>query len=1481
MKNYFLLLLLITVGHTYGKTVIGIEPSSTSTNNLPYQQDFETGLDDWTPVSVSGNSVWSQQIYNGNGYAEFKGQKEINEDWLISPKVDLTATNAVQMTFDLQHRYGTANSNQLQVLISTDYNGDISLATWTELPFDVPPASSSWDDPSTSIVLVLNAYKNQQVTIAFKAAADGTSNATRNWRIDNIQISEQANEQTSLPYSQDFEGGSLADWTSIQVSGGTSVWEYRSDALGSYARIRSNKDYGSETENWLVSPALNLQTTENVELSFLSAYRYGTSNSNEMSLWITTSYTGDVSTTKWTQLDYTKPETADYQRYSSGAINLDPYRDADVRIAFKATSDGTSNASRNFHVDDITITTPENSSCFDNTGNEEGWERIGDVTINEVTDDGDNGDGANDGALAVVSLSSGTNEEQGAFYTFDCPMVADEPLQIESVLFNTRNSYVATDMQLYNSTDDVVLASTGRTVVPANGTAPMSLSYVTQASDDGDELQLRYLRSDDGNPVRSFSIDWATINGATLNMKIAPAPLDSACAQGVDVEPDIPLSPVTAQQVVEAEKVYNTLSDTYLGTAPNNNFQNQFDQALEDYDNLNISKNGNEVNGKDTNFGASGSIISAFAKHLKFVDPTDNAIAEKASNVVALVSQQFCRGTILLDGNAYDFVNFSRPTMYLKDYLSDELKDQFGYVLDAHTRNFENFWGDYSEGEEYNTDWMYNMSEQMVLYGSFRYPDNEEEKVRYMKAGKRYLERFFTYSHGTGDGVKPDGTGFHHWTAYDSYMYAFRSAINIIEAFDDTEFQIDQEYYYIIRDAIYAQKMFSNDAQTRALSMAGRKPFLRKVSTGKNEVSKLAISGGKILGLPTADPLLAGYYNRVWGNNLEFNYTTVTPFEEGFIQFNHAHAGVYRKDNWVAVMNGFSNNMWGAELYPANNRYGRYQSYGALEIMYPGGTELGENGFDAETWNWNYNPGATTIVLPWEELHGERSRIDELQQKRFVGVLAFKNKGKTIGALKENFGTYGLFAMDFQEKENQGFGTTFGPNTHNASFSFKKSNFAFDDLIVSLGSGIANNDTGNPTVTTLYQRLADVQSGATVNSDFYGTGENSFPGTQDNWVISDYNTGFYVVSGSGDLKIWKGDQQTPNENETDPNAYHDNEIGTYTLGYIDHGTNPTDTGYEYVIKPNATANEMQAIAAEKPYTVLEKSSERHVVKHNEKNMWGYALFGASSELDYGAIRANDTPCLVMYEEIDNKHILLSMTNPDLGFESRSDQPAQTTNIQLTLRDEWSLSKSNSQVTKVNSTDSTTTFQFTVKQAMPVEVDLIKTKEAKKVHITPSATQYLEVGETYGFRGFVTPNNATEVSLVWSSNNEAVATVDQEGKVTGKSAGNTVITLTDEGSEKFDTVEIIVDFSEEDDKLSKQGIGLIISPNPTTSVFTAHLENIITSYVIYDYFGNVKLSEFNLKSKELVIQVESLNEGVYILEVTDDAGNTRSKLFIKK
>ena len=65
----------------------------------------------------------------------------------------------------------------------------------------------------------------------------------------------------------------------------------------------------------------------------------------------------------------------------------------------------------------------------------------------------------------------------------------------------------------------------------------------------------------------------------------------------------------------------------------------------------------------------------------------------------------------------------------------------------------------------------------------------------------------------------------------------------------------------------------------------------------------------------------------------------------------------------------------------------------------------------------------------------------------------------------------------------------------------------------------------------------------------------------------------------------------------------------------------------------------------------------------------------------------------------------------------------------------------------------------------------------------------------GSKDLVAASNVTGVTIVWSSADETIATVDQNGKVTGKAEGTTKITASIEGrEEKVSCVYIGKDFN---------------------------------------------------------------------------------------
>ena len=309
---------------------------------------------------------------------------------------------------------------------------------------------------------------------------------------------------------------------------------------------------------------------------------------------------------------------------------------------------------------------------------------------------------------------------------------------------------------------------------------------------------------------------------------------------------------------------------------------------------------------------------------------------------------------------------------------------------------------------------------------------------------------------------------------------------------------------------------------------------------------------------------------------------------------------------------------------------------------------------------------------------------------------------------------FGTFAMDFQEEEGLGWGTVYSSNNHNNTFTFKKSSFYFDDIIVCLGSGINNNDSSNPTVTTLYQRLYDPGVEVTVNNVVEGgTGTTSFGGSNDNWVLSNYGTGFYIVQGNHTLKIKKDDQQTPNQNQTNPGDYVNNDTATYCVGYIDHGTSPSNEAYEYIIKPGTNAATMQTLDdsiqnGNKPYIVYQKDQTAHIVEYLEEDVWGYALFDTVSNLNYSHVKGSDLACLIMHKYDSTNHTMtLSITNPDIGFDSRSYNAAIPKTIQLTLHNEWFLQTSYPNTSLVFADSNSTVVSFNTLDGLAIEVVLVR------------------------------------------------------------------------------------------------------------------------------------------------------------------------------
>ena len=117
--------------------------------------------------------------------AYVSGQNYESESWLVSPAIDLSGVSAATLKFDQAVNYGSPQG-ALSVLVSVNYEGDVTTATWTELSLSQWPAGSNWTFINSTADL--SQYAGQTVTIAFKYTSTSSSSAT--WEVKNFVVEE-------------------------------------------------------------------------------------------------------------------------------------------------------------------------------------------------------------------------------------------------------------------------------------------------------------------------------------------------------------------------------------------------------------------------------------------------------------------------------------------------------------------------------------------------------------------------------------------------------------------------------------------------------------------------------------------------------------------------------------------------------------------------------------------------------------------------------------------------------------------------------------------------------------------------------------------------------------------------------------------------------------------------------------------------------------------------------------------------------------------------------------------------------------------------------------------------------------------------------------------------------------------------------------------------------------------------------------------
>ena len=153
-------------------------------------EDFDVEFGVFSAYDAYGDQGWQHGEHQGityaymNGYAE--GSAHRNEDWLISPAIEIGADEWEEITFEFRSAM-KYDGNSIQVFVSSDYDGqsDPSDFEWEDISdaFDYSPGNYEWTESGQYVMIQPEAGHYY-----FAFLYTSTDDAASSWEIDYVKI---------------------------------------------------------------------------------------------------------------------------------------------------------------------------------------------------------------------------------------------------------------------------------------------------------------------------------------------------------------------------------------------------------------------------------------------------------------------------------------------------------------------------------------------------------------------------------------------------------------------------------------------------------------------------------------------------------------------------------------------------------------------------------------------------------------------------------------------------------------------------------------------------------------------------------------------------------------------------------------------------------------------------------------------------------------------------------------------------------------------------------------------------------------------------------------------------------------------------------------------------------------------------------------------------------------------------------------------
>ncbi len=179
----------------------------TGCENFSFSETFAESLGKFTSANVVGSQNWGWRAVYGAVISGFQNSvANPNEDWLISPSLDLSGNSAASLSFEHAINYAVTSNDILQnhtLWITDNYNESlVTTSSWTQLNIGTMPIGNNWTFVNSGNINIPNNMLKNNVRIAFKYLSNNSVATT--WEIRNLNVTGQCNEtQVNSTFSEE------------------------------------------------------------------------------------------------------------------------------------------------------------------------------------------------------------------------------------------------------------------------------------------------------------------------------------------------------------------------------------------------------------------------------------------------------------------------------------------------------------------------------------------------------------------------------------------------------------------------------------------------------------------------------------------------------------------------------------------------------------------------------------------------------------------------------------------------------------------------------------------------------------------------------------------------------------------------------------------------------------------------------------------------------------------------------------------------------------------------------------------------------------------------------------------------------------------------------------------------------------------------------------------------------------------------------